>query len=143
MGNCINLMQSPQRKIRVLDSDRGHENFKASTKVKKIISGAYQGYDAVHFANHNLRLLPSAKLLPADVYVLIPRKDQLFSEVVKHDSARESEPHKVKIVVTRRQLEFLVRNGKDFQISKINNPKSSRHRDGYRKWHPSLATIQE
>ncbi|KAJ0443421.1 hypothetical protein HanIR_Chr16g0820551 [Helianthus annuus] len=48
----------------------------------------------------------------------------------------------VKIVVTRKQLEFLVRNAKDFHISKI-NPKSTRHRDRYRKWQPSLATVQE
>ena len=126
-------MQSPQKKVRVLVSDGGEENFKASTKVKKMIP---QVNDLVHFADPNLQLPPNAKLLPAEVYVLIPRKDQLFSEV-RLVSNREPQPQKVKIVVTRKQLEFLAKNAKDFQISQI-NPKSSR-----RKWHPSLATILE
>lgn len=127
-------MQSPQKKVRVLVSDGGEENFKASTKVKKMIP---QVHDLVHFADPNLPLPPNAKLLPAEVYVLIPRKVQLFSEVVRLVSSREPCPQKVKIVVTRKQLEFLAKIAKDFQISQI-NPKSSR-----RKWHPSLATILE
>lgn len=140
MGNCVNCMQSPQKKISMLVSNGVVENFKVSTKVRKIISGTYRGYDLVHFDQPNIPLSPNTKLLPAEVYILIPLEDQLSSEVVEHDDSRE--PQKVKIVVTRKQLEFLVRNAKDFQISKI-NPKSSWHGDGCRKWQPSLGTIQE
>ncbi|KAI3718597.1 hypothetical protein L6452_19475 [Arctium lappa] len=140
MGNCINLMQSPPKNVRVLVCNGGEEKFKASTKVRKIVCGPYKGYDLVHFAQPNLPLPPNAKLLPAEVYVLIPRKDHLSLEVVGHVGRRE--PLKVKIVVTRKQLEFLVRNAKDFQIGKI-NPKSSWHIHSSQQWRPSLATIQE
>ncbi|KAI3818906.1 hypothetical protein L1987_12727 [Smallanthus sonchifolius] len=136
MGNCINVMQSSQKNISVLVSNGRVENFKVSTKVRKITSGKYQGYDLVHFDQPNIPLRPNTKLLPAEVYVLIPREDQLSSEVV---GCRQ--PQKVKIMVTRKQLEVLVRN-EDFQISKI-YPRSYWRRDGYRKWYPSLGGIQE
>lgn len=134
MGNCINLMYSPQ-KISVLVSNGGEEKFKASKKVRKITSGTYKRNDLVHFDwPNNIPGPPNTKLLPAEVYLLISPKDQLSSQV--------REPQKVKIMVTRKQLEFLVRNAKDCHISKI-NPKSSWKRDGYQKWQPSLDTILE
>ncbi|KAI3732172.1 hypothetical protein L1987_63371 [Smallanthus sonchifolius] len=136
MGNCINVMQSSQKNISVLVSNGRVENFKVSTKVRKITSGKYQSYDLVHFDQPNIPLRLNTKLLPAEAYVLIPREDQ-FSEVVG-----SRQPQKVKIMVTRKQLEVLVRNGKDFRINKI-YPRSYWRRDGYRKWCPSLAGIQE
>ncbi|KAL4585350.1 hypothetical protein LXL04_009969 [Taraxacum kok-saghyz] len=125
MGNCINCMQS-QKKISVLVANGGEEKVKALTKVKKITHGPYQGYHLVHYAHPNSPLPPNTKLLPAEVYILVPRKKR--------------EPQKVKIVVTRKQLELLVRDApKGFHISKINPLFSCRSR----KWQPSLATIQE
>ncbi|KAI3765356.1 hypothetical protein L2E82_15388 [Cichorium intybus] len=127
MGNCINSMQS-QKKISVLVSDGREEKFKALTKVKKITNGPYHGYNLVHYAHPNSPMPPNAKLLPDEVYFLIPQKKR--------------KPQKVKVVVTKKQLELLVRDAKDFHISKI-NPIFSWHGDGSRKWQPTLATIQE
>ncbi|KAL7605771.1 hypothetical protein Lser_V15G16779 [Lactuca serriola] len=128
MGNCINCMQS-QKKISVLVSNGGEEKVKALTKVKKLTHGPYPGYNLVHYAHPNSPMPPNAKLLPTEVYILIPQK--------------EKESQKVKIVVTRKQLELLVRDAnKDFKISKI-NPVFSWNGVRSQKWQPSLATIQE
>ncbi|KAK1424504.1 hypothetical protein QVD17_19834 [Tagetes erecta] len=70
----------------------------------------------------------------------ICRDIQSRKSEVKHVVYRK--PQKVKVVVTRKQLEFLLRNAKDFHISKMKR-KSSWHKDGYRKWQPSLTTIKE
>ncbi|XP_059636732.1 uncharacterized protein LOC132278846 [Cornus florida] len=145
MGNCIDLMLSqPQKKIRVLILGGGEAVFKASTTVKKITSGLYHGYKLVHHAQPYLPLPPDAKLEVGEVYYLVPELRQHFSPPLYQKVVDESSRRrwKVKIVLTRQQLELMLRSGKKFQF-KQKIAQSSWLKEECEKWRPLLATIPE
>ncbi|CAK9156812.1 unnamed protein product [Ilex paraguariensis] len=144
MGNCILLPFSPpKKKTRVLISD-GEEEFIASTNVQKIAAGPYQGYSMVHHAQPYLPLPPKTKLKSEEVYYLIPCSRQHCSPPASDKMVKDSSfnGRKVRIVVTRKQLELLVRSAKGFHPRHFEF-QSFRARERHQKWQPSLATIQE
>ncbi|KAJ8759207.1 hypothetical protein K2173_004645 [Erythroxylum novogranatense] len=135
MGNCIRApCFSQTQKSRVLIYNGGEAEFKASTSVENITSGYFSGYVLVH---HNLPfapLPPKTKLEPGEVYYLMPPikhpvcRQIAASKLGKPETCRKQ---KLRIVLTRQQLELLLGNDKKCK------PKADR------KWQPSLATIPE
>nr|CAN63130.1 hypothetical protein VITISV_001457 [Vitis vinifera] len=145
MGNCIGqqLFSAPQENARVLVfNGGGEEEFKASTPVKEIISGIYHGYNLVHYAQPFLPLPPKAKLESGEVYYLVPDMLQPCRPLKMggNDSCRS---RSIKIVVTKQQLEFLLRSRKKFQPKVVRHVGKCWGKDGAQKWQPSLATIPE
>ncbi|KDP32905.1 hypothetical protein JCGZ_13686 [Jatropha curcas] len=139
MGNCIDVLsQEPAEKSTVLVYNGEEKEFKASTQVKKIVSGGYRRYKIVHHALPFSPLPSNTKLEAGELYYLVP-------PFVKPKSASQ-ETHrkqKVKIVLTRQQLQFLLRNAKEFKSKGFTVGFSTSFREENRKWQPSLATIQE
>ncbi|KAI8001459.1 hypothetical protein LOK49_LG09G00058 [Camellia lanceoleosa] len=144
MGNCIHvLLSSPQKKSKVLIIDGVEEEFKASTLVEKSTSGSYKGYKLAHRAQPDSPLPPKAKLKSGEVNYLVPhlgrpRSPPFLRKVVVGNSCRG---RKVKIVVTKEQLELMVRSV-ECQSRKV-AIQSSLGRKECQKWRPSLATIPE
>jgi hypothetical protein len=149
MGNCIDvLLHPPEEKIRVLIFNGGEKEFIASTLVEKITCGPYNGFKLVHHAQPYSPLAPNTRLEPGEVYYLVPLQPQphhlsVTSRTANHDTGKR---WKVKIVVTKEQLELLLRSTKKFQSSVIAGQilgSSQVDVEGCQKWQPSLATIPE
>ncbi|KAF3451872.1 hypothetical protein FNV43_RR07968 [Rhamnella rubrinervis] len=148
MGNCIKVLSNPpQEKIKVAVFNGGVEEFEASTSVK-ITSGPYIGFGLVHHTQPHAPLPPSRKIEPGEVYHLVPQlrqpsKPLVSAKRVEHESCKR---HKVKIVVTREQLEqLLLRSAKKFQSGDIvlRFPESFGFEERSPKWRLLLATIPE
>lgn len=147
MGNCINLMfSSPQEKIRVLIYNGGGQEFTASTRVKKIMSGTYRGYKLVHYAQPCSQLPPESKLKPGELYFLMPELPQPCSPPAS-DKMRGNHrcgAQTVKIVVSKQQLGLLLRSARKCQsIGSSVIIGNVGVRGKWRKWQPSLAVIPE
>lgn len=148
MGNCIKVLSNPpQEKIKVVVFNRGVKEFKASTSVKKITSGPYIGFNLVHHTQPHAPLAPNSKLEAGEVYHLVPHLTQpskplVSAKRVMHESCKRQ---KVKIVVTREQLELLLRSAKKFQSRDIvlGFPESFGFEQRSPRWRPPLATIPE
>lgn len=144
MGNCIGqqLFSASQENARILVFTGGEEEFKASTQVKEITSGVYHGYNLVHHAQPFLPLPPKAKLEPGEVYYLLPDMMKLCRRL-KMDGNDNCRSGSMKIVVTKQQLEFLLKSRKKFQPKVVRYVRKRRRKDRAGKWQPSLATIPE
>jgi hypothetical protein len=150
MGNCIDvLLHPPEEKIRVLIFNGGEKEFIASTPVEKITCGPYNGFKLVHHAQPYSPLAPNTRLEPGEVYYLVPLRPQphqpsVTSRMADHNSGKG---RKVKIVVTKEQLELLLRSTNKFRSSDIAGQILGSTRvgdiEGCQKWQPSLATIPE
>lgn len=149
MGNCIKVLSNPtQEKIKVVVFNGGVAEFKASTSVKKITSGPYIGFSLVHYTQPHAPLPPNSKLEPGEVYHLVPHLTQpskplVSAKRVKHESCKRQ---RVKIVVTREQLELLLlRSAKKFQSRDIvlGFPENFGFEERPPKWRLPLATIPE
>lgn len=152
MGNCIDvLLHPPEEKIRVLIFNGGEKQFIASTPVEKITCGPYNGFKLVHHAQPYSPLAPNTRLEPGEVYYLVPLQPQpqphhppVTSRTDNHDTGKG---RKVKIVVTKEQLELLLRSTRTFQsgdiAGKILGSSGVGDIEGCWKWQPSLTTIPE
>ncbi|KAF9679416.1 hypothetical protein SADUNF_Sadunf06G0012900 [Salix dunnii] len=146
MGNCIDVMPySSAERSRVLIHNGGEKEFRSSTPVKKITSGRYGGYILVKRELPYASLPPDTVLEPGEVYYLMPPLDQPYRlEVSSKLTGQETcAGRKVKIVVTRQQLELLLRNSKQLKLRGIAVQFSESFKEGKRKWQPSLVTIPE
>lgn len=142
------LSYPPQEKSEVVVFNGGVEKFKASTPVKKITTGPYIGFKLVHHSQPYAPLLPNSKIVPGEVYHLVPRlaqpsKPLVRAKRIEHESCKRQ---KVKIVVTREQLEhLLLRSANKLQsrdiIARLQG--SFGFEEGSLRWRPSLATIPE
>ncbi|KAK3218793.1 hypothetical protein Dsin_012763 [Dipteronia sinensis] len=116
------LPHDTHQKVRVVTLDGKEKQFKASTAIKRITSGRYSGYRLVHQSQPQLLLPPDTKLEPGEAYYLVSDPS-----VFRKTSGQEScKTQRVKIVISRQQLELLLRNSESF-----------------RRWEPSLASIPE
>lgn len=144
MGNCI--FRSSAEKVRVIVYGGEELEFKSSIKVRTIISGSYQGYSLVHKTLPYAALPPNTKLEPGEVYYLMPPLSQSSSPKVSSKLANEEtcgKKKKLKIVLTRQQLELLLRNSSQLKSKGIAIRLSDGLGNGDCKWHPSLAAIPE
>lgn len=145
MGNCIDVMcHQPAEKSRVIMFNGEEKEFKASTTVKNITSGRYRGLKIVHHALPLSPLPPNAKLEPGELYYLVPPLVKPKSLKVSSKLANQATctKKKVKIVLTRQQLDLLLRNA-EFKSKGVAVQFSGSFSEPSRKWQPSLATIQE
>ncbi|CAB4275608.1 unnamed protein product [Prunus armeniaca] len=148
MGNCLHVLcHPPQEKIKVVIFKGGVREFKASTPIKEITSGPYIGYKLVHHIQPYTPLPPNTKLEPGEVYHIVPNlaslgKPLVPSKIVHQESCKRQ---KIKIVVTREQLELLLKSANKFRSPKeIGVQLSGRSGlEGSPKWRPSLAIIPE
>ncbi|KAF2288831.1 hypothetical protein GH714_016305 [Hevea brasiliensis] len=121
------------------------KEFKASTLVKKITSGRYRGYKIVPHALPFSALPANTKLELGELYYLMPplmKKPFSSKDCFKLANQTTRTKQKAKIVLTRQQLELLLRNV-EFMSKGIAVRFSGSFREGYGKWQPSLAAIQE
>lgn len=148
MGNCMDLLFSqPQEKIRVLIFNGGEE-FMAPTTVEQITSGPYRGYRLVHPANPYSPLPPNGKLVPGEVYYLMPDLGRSYSPPVSPRMAgKDGSCGRIKVMVSKRQFEeLMMKSGstkevpsEEFAIRVMEVGEECRSW----KWQPSLATIPE
>ncbi|EEF39486.1 conserved hypothetical protein [Ricinus communis] len=147
MGNCIQVLcNQPAEKSRVIIYNGEEKEFKAFTKVKKITSGCYNGCKIVHHAFPFSPLPPNTKLEPRELYYLMPPLVKTCSSLqvlLKLANQEIFTKQKVKIVLTRRQLESLLNNAKEFKSAGVSVQCLGSFKDGDQKWQPSLTTIQE
>ncbi|XVE87638.1 hypothetical protein DITRI_Ditri19aG0003800 [Diplodiscus trichospermus] len=120
MGNCINPLRSTPEKAKVLSYN----------EVEK-------GYELIHYS-----LPPSTERRPAKVGCLLPHLMQpqhrsISFKIIKKESCQG---RGIKILVSRQQLELLLRDAKMFQPMEIASGTSKR---GSRKWRQSLSAIPE
>ncbi|OMO64682.1 hypothetical protein COLO4_31926 [Corchorus olitorius] len=124
MGNCINLMLSPAEKAKVHIFNE-EEEFRATNLVKEV----------------KCQSLPrSTKPPPGEVGCGLPHDHSISLKIMKEESCQG---RCIKIVVTRQQLEFLLRDAKKFQSMKRAVRSSGVLRRGNCKWKPSLSAIPE
>ncbi|EXB29542.1 hypothetical protein L484_010600 [Morus notabilis] len=151
MENCVHIFLPKLEKVRVVTYNGEILEFKGLTKVKKITtSGAYKGYNLVHHSQPFSPLSSNAKLEPGEVYYLVPDLALICPKVVA-DNCTYKIRQKIKIVVTREQLEYLLlRSGSSKQLqSKDVCVRVSESFSGFeegrspRSWRPSLASIEE
>ncbi|KAH7572668.1 hypothetical protein ACOSP7_015885 [Xanthoceras sorbifolium] len=137
MGNCIHVLsdESHHQKVRVVTLDGREKQFKASTPIKRITSGRYSGYKLVHQSQPYMPLPLDTKLEPGEAYYLVPNPSVSLKKAGQESCKRQ----RVKIVITRQQLELLLRNANKFQSARF----SECFKDDFRKWEPSLASIPE
>ncbi|XWS19282.1 hypothetical protein CRYUN_Cryun31cG0002400 [Craigia yunnanensis] len=145
MGNCINLLFSPEEKAKVLIFNEGEKEFRASTIVKDVSSGPYHGYELVHYSPPHSLLPPSTDPGPGEADCLLPHLMQphqhsISLKIIKKESRQG---RNIKILVTGQQLEFLLRDAKMFQSMKIAIRSSGTFKRGNLKWQPSLSAIPE
>ena len=145
MGNCIHVMsyQPLKEMVRVVTYNGEVLAFKWSTPVNKIITSA--GYNLVHHSQPFSPLTPKTKLEAGEVYYLVPElvlKVFTSPKVADHDDQICNKRQKIKIVVTRGQLEFLLKNqSKDFTTVGLSESFGLEERSP--KWRPSLTSIPE
>ncbi|KAF5742845.1 hypothetical protein HS088_TW09G00906 [Tripterygium wilfordii] len=145
MGNCIEVQfNSKKEKAKVFIFNGGEKEFKASTPLKKITSGAYHGYKLVRHSQSYAPLLPTAKLEPGQVYHLVPMPLVLVHPSRLLLSSKLANKRQfVKIILTRQQLELLLRNAMDLKGKRVSLGFAGSSREGNQKWKPSLAPITE
>ncbi|KAK9935859.1 hypothetical protein M0R45_012734 [Rubus argutus] len=144
MGNCICVpFHQHKEKVKVVVFNGGVEEFSASTTVEEITTGPYIGYKLVHQANPYTPLPPNTKLEPGEVYHLVPTlawlNKHLVPSKIAHQEQESCKRQKVKIVVTREQLELLLNGAKKLRSKEI----GSFGLQEPLKWRPSLAIIPE
>ncbi|KAJ0017372.1 hypothetical protein Pint_09454 [Pistacia integerrima] len=147
MGNCIRGMSDEcHEKVRVVSLNGAEKEFKASTPIKRIISGRYQGYKLVQHTKPFSPLPQDSKLEPGGIYYLVPDVPKVpCKPLISIEKAKQEirKTGKLKIVITKQQLEFLLRNAKKFQSGKLAVRFSESFEQDYRKWYPSLPPIEE
>lgn len=97
------------------------------------------GYKLVHQAKPHLPLHPDTKLVPEEAYYLVP-DPLVYRKIAGQESCKRQS---VKIMITRQQLELLLRNANKFQSAKVSTRFSKSFKDDFQKWGPSLASIPE
>lgn len=146
MGNCIKVSsQPPQEKIKVVVFNGGVEEFKASASVEKITSGPYIGFKLVPRAQSYSSLPPNSKLEPSHLVPCLTQPTKPFVSP-KRANKESFKRQKVKIVMTRDQLELLLRRAKKLQPPRyiaVRMSKSFGFVQASPKWQPSLAIIPE
>lgn len=149
MGNCIKVVFIPrqdQRKINVVVYRGGEHKFKASTPVQSITSGPYTGYKLVHNARLYTPWAPDTKLELGEVYHLVPDLASLLgnplvpSRIVCQEGCKRK---KNKVVVTREQLEELLKSANKLWSKENGVGLSGRFRLDPPKWQPSSAIVFE
>ncbi|GMN36628.1 hypothetical protein TIFTF001_006171 [Ficus carica] len=158
MGNCVNVLSYKpiSEKVRVVTNNGRVLEFEGLTPVKKITtSGAYKGYNLVHHSQPFSPLSPKYKLEPGEVYYLVPRGLISPKVVLDHDHHDDHDDQtkrqKIKIVVTREQLELLLLRScskqlqfKDVCVGVLSESFFGfNEEEGSSKWRPSLASIEE
>lgn len=130
-------------------SFNGGEEFMAPTTVEQITSGPYRGYRLVHPANPYSPLPPpNGKLVPGEVYYLMPDLGRSYSPPVSPRMAgKDGSCGRIKVMVSKRQFEeLMMKSGstkevpsEEFAIRVMEVEEECRSW----KWQPSLATIPE
>lgn len=127
MGNCINHLFSPAEKT------EGEKGFRAPKPVNELN----------HYSLPHPLLPPGTEPGPGVVgclrrQLMQPPKHHLISlNIVRKESCQG---RSIKILVSRQQLEFLLRDATMFQSMKRSSGTFER---GNRKWRPSLSAIPE
>nr|KJB57878.1 hypothetical protein B456_009G184300 [Gossypium raimondii] len=121
MGNCLNhlFVPPPAKKGKLVVHNEGEKEFRDSKVVKE-----------VHY------FLPPAGCI-------MPNHHPISLKIIKKESCKGGRSS-IKIMVSRQQLEFLLRHAKMFQSMKVSIPPTSRTpKPGNQKWRPSLSAIPE
>ncbi|KAI6704676.1 hypothetical protein NL676_007638 [Syzygium grande] len=141
MGNCIHLFFCrPHDNVHAL-FDGGEEEFDASTPVKKITSSPSNGERQPRSS-----FLPNAMLEPEGVYYMVPDVEHPQSpSMLTEPSDQECKSNFVKIMVTKRELASILRDGDKMAPEEIAVQLLKRFcfNEQCQKWRPSLATIPE
>ena len=148
MGNCIQVSSyESEENAKVVTYNGEVLEFQASTNAKKVTSGPYSGYNLVHRSRPFSPLPNTTKLDPGEVYYLVPDLAKVLSRKVSLEEQSCGRSQKIKIVVTREELELLLGSAnKQFQISQDIVGLSSESlgfEEGSPKWRPSLSSIAE
>lgn len=145
----ILLTPNQGEKARVLIFNGGEQEYSASTPVRKITVGPYEGCNLVHQSKPYLPLPPDSMLKSGEVYYLMGPEPKPQRHPI-HQRMDGSECYfrgqSVKIVLTKQQLELLLRNGaKQCQSNGIvlRFMEDLWEREGCSRWRPSLHTIPE
>lgn len=130
MGNCIgiDMFSSKEKKIPLRSLDGVVEE---------------EEHEVVSFSGRVKAVARDVSLKSGEVCCLIPNRIQSQSErAAGKDSCRG---RRVKIVVSKQQLEQLIRSMKKIPCNRVTaiQPFRIRRRKGYQKWRPSLDTIPE
>ncbi|KAL2495626.1 Uncharacterized protein Fot_39383 [Forsythia ovata] len=133
MGNCIGTeFVKSHKKIR---PDGGEE------EVEALCNGNKNGQDS--------QLCKEAQALPSKTELESTKMDDRILRMIQRcspetpaDVAEDCNSQRIKIVVTRKQLELLVRSGVELHLRRISTIQS-RVRRTCKKWRPCLATIPE
>ncbi|XVF28054.1 hypothetical protein REPUB_Repub14bG0162500 [Reevesia pubescens] len=139
MGNCINHLFSPAEKAKVLIYNEGEKEFRTSTLVKEVPCGTY------HYSLPHSLLPPSTVPGPGEAgcflpHLMHPHPHSISLKIIKKESCQG---RSIKIMATRQQLEFLLRDAKMFQSMRIAIRPSRTCKRVNRKWRPSLSAIPE
>lgn len=115
MGNCIHGMShESDEKVRVVSLNGSEKEFKAS--------GRYHGYKSVQHSKPFSPLPRDSKLEPGGICHLVPDvpkapcKLSISIEKAKRDVCKTG---KLKIMITKQQLELLLRNAKKLPSGKF------------------------
>ncbi|XP_023518412.1 uncharacterized protein LOC111781910 [Cucurbita pepo subsp. pepo] len=165
MGNCLMVQQNP---IRIMKPDGKILEYKSPIRVFQVLSD-FSGHaisdDAVPVTHH---LQQTTKLLSGHLYFLIPtagpeagekrgKKAVRFADPEKETGGGEGKVMRIKVVMTKKELEEMVERGgitADQMISKIKTGsgeiscrelEEEEHDDDeeLHKWRPSLQSIPE
>ncbi|KAJ7946434.1 hypothetical protein O6P43_031369 [Quillaja saponaria] len=143
MGNCLaTLVYQPKKHFG--DLPDGDAELVASRPIRKNISAPYNRNQLDnHRTKPHSQVPPNYKLQSRKVHYVVPRVTQPAITLVHNN--KNLNTRKVKVVITKEQLELLLHNAKNFQAKDSAVQFSGRFRliEGCQKWKPTLATIPE
>ncbi|XP_022766097.1 uncharacterized protein LOC111310981 [Durio zibethinus] len=156
MGNCLVL---EEKVIRVMKTDGKILEYQAPTKVQQVLSD-FSGHALSDSFSGSHHLQPDAKLLPGQLYYLIPvpspsqknkKKKVRFSNLEVNDEQGSPGVIRIKLIISKQELQELLQKGVSVQdmVSQIQSKQStngidtSDTDDNCRGWKPVLESIAE
>ncbi|XVE75963.1 hypothetical protein DITRI_Ditri12bG0134500 [Diplodiscus trichospermus] len=158
MGNCL---VREEKVIRVMKSDGKILEYQAPTKVRQVLSD-FSGHALSDSFSGFHHLQPDAKLLPGQLYYLIPlpspsqkskKKKVRFSNPEVNDEQGSAGVVRIKLVISKQELQELLQKGGVLSapdmVSQLQSKQSTNgiHTpdadDSCRGWKPVLESIAE
>ncbi|XWS66669.1 hypothetical protein CRYUN_Cryun05aG0220500 [Craigia yunnanensis] len=156
MGNCLVL---EEKVISVMKTDGKMLEYQAHIKVQQLLSD-FSGHALSDSFSGFQHLQPDAKLLPGQLYYLIPvpspsqkskKKKVRFSNPEVNDEQRSAGAVRIKLIISKQELHELLQKGVSVQdmVSQIQSKQStngidtSEADDNCRGWKPVLESIAE